>query len=68
MIATPTVPSLQGTLAKHTKPSLQPNFAIEPFRPSRSKAGLGNNAKLLDKLINNFNRQCLTSGHKKFGV
>jgi hypothetical protein len=32
-----TIPSLQGTLAKHTKPTLQPNFAKEPFRPSRSQ-------------------------------
>jgi len=34
--STLTIPSLQGTLAKHTKPALQPNFAKEPFRLSRS--------------------------------
>jgi len=31
-----TIPSLQGTFAKHSKPTLQPNFAKEPFSPSRS--------------------------------
>jgi hypothetical protein len=31
-----TIPSLQGTLAKRTKPSLKPNFAKEPFHPSRA--------------------------------
>jgi hypothetical protein len=30
-----TIPSLQGTLAKRTRPALKPNFAKEPFRPSR---------------------------------
>jgi hypothetical protein len=35
-IPTLTIPSLQGTLAKRTKPTLQPNFAKEPFIPSRS--------------------------------
>jgi hypothetical protein len=33
-----TVPSLSGTLAKHTKPTLKPNFAKEPSSPSRSIA------------------------------
>jgi len=33
------IPSLQGTLAKPSKPTLQPNFAKEPFLPSRSNAG-----------------------------
>jgi hypothetical protein len=54
-----TVPSLQGTLAKRTKLTLQPNFAKEPFRPSRSNAGLRDGANLIDKLIENINRQCL---------
>ena len=31
-----TIPSLQGTFAKRSKPALQPNFAKEPFSPSRS--------------------------------
>lgn len=35
-IPTHTIPSLQGTLAKRSKPTLQPNFAKEPFSPSRS--------------------------------
>ncbi len=57
-----TIPSLQGTLAKRTKPTLQPNFAKEPFRPSRSKAGLGYHANLKSNQINmNNNRQCLTA-------
>lgn len=34
-ISEDTIPSLQGTLAKHTKPMLKPNFAKEPFNPSR---------------------------------
>jgi hypothetical protein len=32
------IPSLQGTLAKRTKPTLKPIFAKEPFSPSRSDA------------------------------
>jgi len=35
---TRTIPSLQGTLAKRSKPTLQPNFAKEPFSPSLSNA------------------------------
>jgi len=54
-----TIPSLQGTLAKPAKPALQPNFAKEPFRPSRSNAGLRYSVNLIDKLIDNINRQCL---------
>ncbi len=38
MFPTQTVPSLSGTLAKRTKPTLKPNFAKEPFSPSRSNA------------------------------
>jgi hypothetical protein len=68
LFLTHTVPSLQGTLAKRTKPTLQPNFAKEPFRPSRSNVGLRDCANLIDKLIENINRQCLTCGHKTFGV
>jgi len=44
-----TVPSLQGTLAKHSKPTLQPNFAKEPFCPSRSNVGLRDSANMIDK-------------------
>jgi hypothetical protein len=43
---------LQGTLTKHTKPTLKPNFAKEPFRPSRLK----------ESLIVEIYRQCLTAG------
>jgi len=32
------IPSLQGTLAKRTKPTLKPIFAKEPFSLSRSEA------------------------------
>jgi hypothetical protein len=60
MISTHTVPSLKGTLAKPTKPTLQPNFAKEPFRPSRSNAVMRDSANLIDKMIENINRQCLT--------
>lgn len=56
MISTRTVPSLQGTLAKRTKPALLPNFAKEPFRPSRSNARLGDSANMIDKQIENINR------------
>jgi len=56
-----TIPSLQGTLAKRSKPTQQPNFAKEPFRPFHSNAGLRDNANLVDKLIENINRQCLTA-------
>ncbi len=57
---THTIPSLQGTLAKRSKPTLQPIFAKEPFRPSRSNAGLRYGTNLIDKRIENINRQCLT--------
>jgi hypothetical protein len=57
-----TIPSLQGTLAKPAKPTQQPNFAKEPFRPSRSNAGLRDIENMLDKRIENINRQCLTAG------
>lgn len=56
-----TIPSLQGTLKKRTKPALQPNFAKEPISPSRSKVGLIDNANLIDKQIEKINRQCLTA-------
>ncbi len=60
MISTHTAPSLQGTLAKRTEPTLQTNFTKEPFRPSRSNAGLRDSANLIDKQIENINRHCLT--------
>jgi len=40
-----TIPSLKGTLAKHTKPTRQPNFAKEPFSPSRSNPNTANSQK-----------------------
>jgi len=51
-IQTHSLPSLQSTFAKFTKPTLQPNFAKEPFRPSRLK----------ESLIVEIYRQCLTAG------
>jgi hypothetical protein len=42
-----TVPSLQGTLAKHTMPIILPYFAKEPFRPSRPDAGLKESSNLI---------------------
>jgi len=48
-----TIPSLQDTLAKHTWPTLQPNFVKEPLHPSRSNAGHRDSANLIDKQIEN---------------
>ncbi|MFW5760846.1 MAG: phage integrase N-terminal SAM-like domain-containing protein [Cyclobacteriaceae bacterium] len=47
-----TVPSLQGTLAKPAMPTLQPNFAKEPFSPSRSNAGQRYSAAKINRLDN----------------
>ncbi len=58
-MSTHAIPSLQGTLTKRSKPTLQPSFAKEPFRPSRSKAGLSDIVNLIDERIENINRQCL---------
>ena len=63
-----TVPSLQGTLAKRTKPTLQPNFAKEPFRPSRFNTGLRDIINLIYKKIEDNNSQCLTANISKLGV
>jgi len=43
-----TVPSLQGTLAKRTRPIIQPYFAKEPFRPSRPYTGLKESSSLIE--------------------
>jgi hypothetical protein len=58
-ISSHSVSSLQGTLAKRTRPTLQTNFAKEPFRPSRSKAELRDSANMIDKKTESKNRQCL---------
>lgn len=58
------IPSVQGTLAKHTMPTLHSNFAKEPFRPSRYDARLRYSANMIDKQIAYINRQCLTGCHK----
>jgi len=52
-----TVPSLQGTLAKRTRLTLQPNFAKEPSRPSRYNPGLRDSTNMIDNQIENMNRQ-----------
>ncbi len=59
-MSTLTIPSLQGTLAKPTRLMLQPNFAKEPFRPSRSIPEQSNCVNLIDNWIENNNCQCLT--------
>jgi len=65
---THTVPSLQGTLAKPTKPTLQPNFAKEPFSPSRSNAGQRNSAAKINRLNNELkNGRLVTCGHTQYG-
>ena len=38
IVPTHSTASLSGTLVKRTKPTLKPNFAKEPFSPSRSEA------------------------------
>jgi hypothetical protein len=63
-----TFPSMQGTLAKRTKPALQSNFAKEPFRPSRSNTGVGDSAKMIDTMNENINFQCLTHGRVHMGL
>ena len=63
-----TIPSLQGTLAKPAIPTLQPNFAKEPFSPSRSNAGQRDNAEKITRLDNEpKNGQFVTCGHKQYG-
>jgi len=47
-----TIPSLQGTLAKPAMPTLKPNFAKEPFSPSRSSAGQKDSAAKINRLTN----------------
>lgn len=54
---THTVPSLQGipivfSGAKPAKSTLQPNFAKEPFSPSRSNAGQRDSAAKINRLDN----------------
>jgi len=49
-------------------PTPKPNFAKEPSSPSRSKAGLRNNANLIYSMIENNNRQCLTAGINNLAI
>jgi len=45
------IPSLQSTLAKRTKPTLKPNFAKEPFSPSRSEAVTKQHCSSIESLV-----------------
>jgi hypothetical protein len=40
----------------------------EPFRPSRTNAGLRDSANLIEKQIEKINRQCLTANISNLGV
>jgi len=66
---THTVPSLQGTLAKPAMPTLQPNFAKEPFSPSRSNAGQRDSAaKMKDRLTGKINNETPTHNIKQLVI
>ena len=58
-----TIPLMQGTLAKCTKLTLQPNFAKEPFRQSRSNAGVRESSNMINKLIDNLTGTCKATCH-----
>jgi hypothetical protein len=74
MILTLSIPSLQGTLAKRSKPTLQPNFAKEPCSPSHSNAYTAdldktkNRALIASKYLKMNKAQHTTSGHKTLGT
>jgi len=61
---------LSGTLAKRTKPTLQPNFAKEPSipRPTPTHGGQDSAAKMEDKLTGKINNETPTKCicHKGF--
>jgi len=61
---THTVPSLQGTLAKPAKLTLQPNFAKEPFSPSRSNAVQRDSVAKIDRLNNELKNGQLVTKHQ----
>ena len=69
IIQTHTIPSLQGTLAKPAKPTLKPNFAKEPFSPSRSNTRIERQCikNEIIRLENN-NGQRTTCGIKHWGL
>ena len=68
MIPTRTFPSLSGTLAKHTKPKLKPDFAKEPSSPSLPDALKKNiAAKINDINTRNKDGQLVTSAQKQAG-
>jgi hypothetical protein len=62
-----TYPTLKATLAKLTRLMLQPNFAKEPFRPSRSNLGLGDSVLRTKNYLTNFNGQRTTRGVTNLG-
>ena len=62
------IPSQKGTLAKPAMPTLKPNFAKEPFSPSRSTAGQRDSAAKINRLDNvPKNGQLVTCGHTQYG-
>lgn len=64
-----TVPSLQGTLAKHAKPTLLPNFVKEPFNLSRSNAEQSNSATKINRLNNKLkNGQFVACDHTQYRI
>lgn len=67
-MTTHTIPLLQGTCRKLYMPIRKSDLRQEPFRPSRSNAGLGDSANMIDKRVENKDRQCLTRGHKTLGA
>ena len=68
------IPSLQGILAKHTKPTLQPNFVKKPFSPSYSNTKTSNAQKTKNsvsirvKCLKTNKTQHTTRGIKHWGL
>lgn len=69
-----TIPSLQGTFAKRSKPTLQTNFAKEAFSPSLSNPKTAdaqetkNGASIETKCLKMNKAQHTTCGHKTLGI
>ena len=67
MISIRTVPLLQGTSLfsafkfSHKRKIRKSLDREEPFSPSLSNAGLRDSSNMIDKLIKNKSRQCLTA-------
>ena len=69
-----TIPSLQGILAKRTKPTLQTNFVKKPFSPSYSNTKTSNTQKTKNsvsiriKCLKTNKAQHTTCGIKHWGL